>query len=155
VIHSEYGGYEDYQVTGEELRPLIWDIRMRGGYFVYETWGNDIQSSGALYAKLNNLFFQNRTRFWLLEYHPELFKGKPGLADPEQEYVIYHSGGGIVTVDLKDAAKPLRVEWYDPKTGHILPAGKTKVGGHQSFEVPFRGDAVLHIGGLQETKTKN
>jgi hypothetical protein len=63
--------------------------------------------------------------------------------------VIYRPGGGIIPVNLQDATKPLNVEWYDPKTGNSLPAGKTQVGGYQRFGAPFGGDAVLHIGGFQ------
>jgi hypothetical protein len=145
VINAEYGGHEDEQVTGEALRPLIWDVRMRGGYFVYESWGNDLQSTGAQYAKLNNLFFRDRTRFWLLEYHPELFGGTPGLADPGQEYVVYLPSGGSVTVDLSAVSETLDVEWYNPRTSEFTPAGTTTGGSNQSFTPPFSGDAVLHI----------
>jgi hypothetical protein len=146
VVNAEYGGYEDYQVDGEGLRPLIWDIRMRGGYFVYETWGTDLQSSGAQYAKLNNLFFRDRTRFWLLEYHPELFGGTPGLANSGQEYVVYLPSGGSITVNLSAVSEMLNVEWYNPRTGEFTPAGTTTGGSNQNFTAPFSGDAVLHIG---------
>ena len=151
VINSEYLGYEDFQVTGEQMRPMIWDVRMRGGYFVYESWGNDINSPGATYSKWCNLFFENRTRYWRLEYHPELFSARPGLADPGWEYIIYLSAGGGITVNLSQASGTLDVEWYNPRTGVVTPAGTTTGGGSQSFTAPDTSDWTLHIKSPDDT----
>jgi hypothetical protein len=148
VINAEYGGYEDFQVNGEQLRPLIWDVRMRAGYFVYESWGNDPQSAGAKYAGLVNRFFRDRTHFWLLEYHPESFDGRAGLANPGQEYVIYLPAGGTISVDLMGVAGSLPMEWYNPRTGAY--SGQTTVvgGKNLAFTAPDTTDWVLHIGGV-------
>lgn len=118
---------------------------MRGGYFVYESWGTETRSAGARYASLANLFFQHRTRFWLLEYHPELFGGTPGLANPEQEYVLYVAAGATVTVNLKRARAFLQVEWYNPRTGAYVKNPSVTTQGPRSFSPPDTKDWVLHI----------
>jgi hypothetical protein len=145
VVNSEYGGYEDIQVDGEGLRPLIWDVRMHGGYFVYESWGSDLQSSGATYSMLNTKFFKDNTQYWLLEYHPEFYNAEPGLANPGKEYVIYLPKGGSVTVDLSDASGSVKAEWYNPRTGVYTGQRTAEGGGNRTFGAPFSGDAVLLI----------
>ena len=150
VVNAEYEGYEDaparHASDADTIRSMMWDIRMREGYFVYESWGNSVQSAGARYSSLANSFFRNRTRFWRLEFNPGLFKEQPGLADPGSEYVIYLPEGGNVSVDLTGTTDTLAVEWYNPRTGEITPSEPAAGGGNQTFNPPFDGDAVLHIG---------
>lgn len=50
-----------------------------------------------------------------------------------------------VTVDLGQASNALTVEWFNPRTGEVTPAGATTGGGPQSFTSPFGGDAVLYL----------
>jgi hypothetical protein len=149
VLNAEYHGYESapppHGADPDTIRTMIWDIRMRGGYFAYETWGRDPQSPGALYSQLNNQFFMDHTRFWLLEYHPELFGGMPGLADPGQEYVVYLPTGGDVTVDLSAAHGTFSVEWYNPRTGVFTASGSTTGGAAHAFTAPDTKDWVLHL----------
>ncbi len=145
VVNAEYGGYEEYQVSGEELRPMLWDVRMRGGYPVYETWGNDLESAGARYAKHLNLFFRDRTSFWRLEYAPDIFDGSPGLVDPGAEYVSYLPAGGTISVDLAGASSSLLLAWYDPRTGESTEPTLVSGGGRLTFTAPDHRDWVLHI----------
>jgi hypothetical protein len=153
VFNPEYGGYEDapppHGADPDTIRTMIWDIRMRGGYFAYETWGSDLESPGALYSQLNNEFFRDHARFWLLEHHPELFDGIPGLANPGQEYVVYLEDGGEVTVDLSTGRGTsvllYDVEWYNPRTGEISSEGITFGGTTVSFDAPDTNDWVLHL----------
>ena len=145
VVNAEYGGYEGVDVTAEALRPLIWDVRMRGGYFVYETWLGDVALPGAEYSRINNVFFRDRTRFWLLEYHPEFFQGEPGLADPGREYVTYLPAGGEVVVDLSGASCIFKTEWYNPRTGAVLAGDATAGGTLLGFTAPTTDDWVLHV----------
>jgi hypothetical protein len=147
VVNAEYGGYEDQDVSGDQLRALVWGVRMHGGYFVYESWGDDPESSGANYAGIANRFFRDRTRFELLEYHPELMGGTPALANPGQEYVVYLQSGGSVTADLSAASGTLPVEWYNPRTGTAAAAPTTSGGASRAFSAPDSNDWVLHIGG--------
>jgi len=145
VLNAEYFGYEDDQVNGEQLRPLIWDVRMRGGYFVYESWGSQLKSSGALYAQNANNFFRTGTRFWELEYHPELFNNQPGLANPGHEYVSYTGSGGTTTVNLSNQSGSFSVSWYNPRTGATSAAGSVTAGKTRSFNAPDSKDWVLHL----------
>jgi hypothetical protein len=149
VLNAEYGGYEDAGPPGgtdpDTIRRMIWDIRMRGGYFVYETWGTDLQSPGALYSQLNNKFFQNRTRFWLLEHHPELFDTESGLADPGREYVVYLPDGNDITVDLSQGSGTFTVEWFNPRTGETMTMSPVAGGTPVTYTAPDNKDWVLHI----------
>lgn len=147
VVNAEYGGYEQFQVTGDQLRPMVWDVRMHGGSFVYESWGNDPNSSGAKYASLCNTFFEKNTKYWLLEYHPELYSGTPGLADPGSQYVVYLKTGGSIRVDLSGFTGSLNVSWYNPRTGVTTQAGTTSAGGWRTFNAPDANDWVLYLSG--------
>ncbi|MGB7934168.1 MAG: DUF4038 domain-containing protein [Gammaproteobacteria bacterium] len=157
VINTEYCGYEYVinswgscfgtpLIDGNILRPMIWDIRGRGGYFVYETWwGSNLTSTGALAAAYANQFFENRTKYWLLESHPELFGGKQGLADPLHEYVVYLKTGGSVSVNLTGASGTFDVEWYNPRTGAVTKKGSVTGGAPRSFTAPDTNDWTLHL----------
>jgi hypothetical protein len=151
VINAEYGGYEGdnvpepWRADADTIRSMIWDVRMRGGYFVYETWEGDAHSPGAQYASLNTRFFRDHTRFWSLEYHPELFDGQPGLANPGSEYVIYQKSGDNVIVDLSDTHETLNVEWYNPRSGERITAAATSGGAPRTFTPVDSNDWVLHI----------
>jgi len=152
IVNSEYGGYEGFQVTGDQLRPMTWNIRMRGGYFVYESWlstadmPDPIHSPGAQYVKYNNDFFEKNTQYWLLEPNSSLFGGKQGLANPGNEYITYLQTGGTVTVDLSAASGTLDVSWYNPRTGVFTGQTTTTGGSSQQFTAPPDGnDWVLYI----------
>ncbi len=147
VLNAEYGGYEQFQVSGAQLRPMVWNVRMHGGYFVYESWGNNPKSSGANYASLCNSFFEKNTKFWLLEYHPELFSGTPGLADPGSQYVTYLKNGGSIRVDLSGFTASFNVSWYNPRTGIMTQAGTISAGGWRTFNSPNSNDWVLYLSG--------
>jgi hypothetical protein len=152
VINAEYGGYDGDNVPGgsgadpDAIRSMIWEIRMRGGYFVYELWGKGgLHSRGARYVSINNRFFRDRTRFRLLEYHPELFAGQPGLANPGQEYITYQRGGGNIAVDLSTTTQMLSVEWLNPRTGKIIEISPVSGGMVRTFTALDTSDWVLHI----------
>jgi hypothetical protein len=93
------------------------------------------------------------------------------LADPGFEYLVYLPFGSHwmerwvellphwieswidsmslfsrrVTIDLSGSSETLNVEWFNPRTGDITPAGKTTGGVRRSFRAPFGGDAVLYL----------
>ena len=151
VINAEYGGYDGDNVPGawgadpDTIRSMIWDIRLRGGYFVYELWQGSLHSRGAQYVSINPRFFRDRTRFWLLEHHPELFSGQAGLANPGQEYITYQRGGGNITVDLSATTQMLSVEWLNPRTGKTIGVHPVSGGMVRSFTALDTSDWVLHI----------
>ena len=64
------------------------------------------------------------------------------------EYLVYDaSGGGSFTVDLTamPSSRTLNVEWLNPNTGSISPAGAVGAGATRTFTAPFGGDAVLYL----------
>lgn len=145
IINAEYGGYEGFNADAGTLMKLMWEIRMRGGYFVYEGWLDDIDSQGARYAGLCNHFFQTRTRYWALEFHPEIFKRNPGLADPGREYVTYLSGAQPAGVDLPNGQGEFAVEFFNPMTAELVQGKAVRGGSKISFTSPDERDWILHI----------
>lgn len=75
----------------------------------------------------------------------DLASTKYCLADPGREYLVYLPNGGEVTLDLADAAGPLAVEWFNPRTGEKRSGEKTAGNAQRSFRSPFAGDAVLYV----------
>jgi hypothetical protein len=56
-----------------------------------------------------------------------------------------------VTVDLSQASGKFAIEWFSPRTGQTIPAGRITGGTVESFKAPFPGDAVLYIAGRQSS----
>jgi hypothetical protein len=68
------------------------------------------------------------------------------LADPGAEYLVLVTGGGMVTVDLRDAKAPLAAEWFVVRSGQTLPLDEPVPGGDYAvLPAPGRGDVVLHL----------
>jgi hypothetical protein len=63
------------------------------------------------------------------------------------EYLVYEPGGSSFTVNLSamPSSRTLSVEWLDPGTGTIHPAGTVAAGATVTFTAPFSGDAVLYL----------
>ncbi len=68
------------------------------------------------------------------------------LAEKGKEYLVYLPEGNEVTVNLTDASRDLKVEWFNPNTGETLKQGKI-MGGHVPImKSPFGADdAVLYL----------
>jgi Family of unknown function (DUF6298)/Putative collagen-binding domain of a collagenase len=80
------------------------------------------------------------------------------LADPGREYLVYvpagprrwfsfarEPAGEAVRVDLTAAAQPLGIEWFNPRSGERIAAGRARAGGWVQFSAPWSGDAVLYL----------
>ena len=104
-----------------------------------------MRSRAAQYVSINTRFFRDRTRFWLLEYHPELFAGQPGLANPGEEYIIYKRDGLDIAVDLSATTQMLSVEWLNPRTGNTIGVRPVSGGMVRTFTTLDTSDWVLHI----------
>ena len=65
------------------------------------------------------------------------------LADPGRQYVVYLPDGGQVEVDLSAAAKPLAVEWLDPRAGTSRAGEPVAGAGKRTLQSPLNGPAVL------------
>ena len=103
------------------------------------------KSLGAYYVSLINNFFVSNTQYNKLEYHPELFSGKPGISNPGIEYVTYLIKGGSIAVDLSGSSGTLTAQWYNPRTGTFTSAGSPKGGSVITFSAPDTNDWVLHL----------
>jgi hypothetical protein len=74
------------------------------------------------------------------------------LANPGSEYLVYQPGSGPFTVKL--GAGTYRYEWFNPETGTVAGSDTvTAVGGSQSFNPPFSGDAVLHLRAVRKDRS--
>ena len=153
VVNVEYLGYEGEQVNADQLRPMLWGVRMRGAYVGYECRCDSIQAPGATFARYMNDFFRTKTRFWELESRPALFANKPGLADPGKEYIIYLPSGGSQNVNLTSAGGIFEVEWFNPRTGETTPGGEAQGGASRTFTAPDSKDWVLHLTQTQAGST--
>ena len=69
------------------------------------------------------------------------------LARPGNEYLVYLSGGGEVTVDLTPAKEAFTVEWIHPVEGTVTRCEDSAGGEKRTFRAPAEGDAVLHLRG--------
>ena len=63
------------------------------------------------------------------------------------QYLVYASNGGTFTVRLTamPGSRSLNVEWLNPSTGVISPAGAVAGGATRTFTSPFGGHAVLYL----------
>jgi hypothetical protein len=130
-------------------RKIAWQSFLRGGHW------NDFVCFGELfpdsvkidyYGKLLDFLKTGNVPFWEMAPANNLVTSGFALAKTGSHYLIYLPAGGSTTVDLSVASGTLDVEWYNPRTGEVTPAGTTTGGSNQNFTAPFSGDAVLHIG---------
>lgn len=75
---------------------------------------------------------------------PELASTRYALASPGFEYLVYQPAGGRFAVDLRGAAGPYAVKWFDPERDRAI-RGASAAGGEVSFTPPFAGQAVLYL----------
>lgn len=154
VVNGEYA-YADWH-DNEDVRRGAWDIFTAGGFFTagfYHTFapdkgGWDLEANqreqDALMYCLNVM---EQTQWWLMQPHDELTSNGYCIANQGQEYVIYSRNGGSATINLQDVTGDIDVRWLDPITGEF--AGQTTIAGGKSltFNPPFTGEWVLHLGG--------
>ncbi len=67
------------------------------------------------------------------------------LAAPGKEYLVFQHNKGEFTVDLKDAAGVLSVEWLNVNTDRAIEAKAVEGGAVRTFTTPFPGPAALHL----------
>jgi hypothetical protein len=73
-------------------------------------------------------------------------------AAPEgAEFLVYSPDGGTFSVDLSGVARPLTVEWFNPRLGQAIPGTAVVPGGTvpTRFTPPFPGDALLYLSDAQ------
>lgn len=64
---------------------------------------------------------------------------------PGARYLVYSPHRGSVTVDLTVTPGAFAVEWFSPKTGHVVSGGRVAGGARRTLRSPFLRDAVLYL----------
>jgi len=82
---------------------------------------------------------------------PDLASTKFCLANPGKEYIIYNPSADNASFTAALKAGKYKYEWFNPSDGTIVSTGAIEAkDGSQSFEAPFKGDAVLFLAGNRE-----
>ena len=87
-------------------------------------------------------------RMNLIKMTPENELASSGycLAEKGKEYLVYLPEGDEVTLNLTDASRNLKVEWFNPNTGETMEQGKIMGGQVPVMRSPFGDDdAVLYL----------
>lgn len=140
---------------------LMWGAALGGAGIVFQnntSWGFDQRSALAakgedrdkvldLEGHLARFFNASEIDFAAMEPNGKLSSSGLCLANPGVEYVVYaQKSKANFTVDLSPTrGKPLRMRWYNPRTGEWKAAADSSGNGEVSFTPPFDGDAVLHL----------
>ena len=87
--------------------------------------------------------------------HDNLSSSGYCLAQPGVTYLTYLPSGGTVSVDLRAANRPMKVEWFSPSTGEIVVGGSIEGGAIKEFTSPFTWvrrniDRVLRTLGVEK-----
>lgn len=78
--------------------------------------------------------------------HGELSSTAWCLTAPGKEYIAYLPSGGQDTLDLRDAAGVLSVEWFSPNDNETQVGSSADGGATRTLETPFgAADAVLYL----------
>jgi hypothetical protein len=134
------GGYPAAGFHGTIGHSDVWNRMDRaGGYaFTLKDEGAGAQL-GALHA-----FFAGLP-FWRMGPFDGVSEPAVALAEAGQVYVVYLPSGGQVSVDLGSANGPLKVEWFDPRTGQAGTPFEAAGGNTRQFQAPDTNDWVLHL----------
>jgi len=166
VFNVEYG-YEEgpngpsdktysHAESAEEDAQRAWSLCMAGGYvayyYTYTAW--DVirptdTPPGYAYMKNLHSFFQNSS-YWLLQPADNLVTaGGFCLADPGQEYLVFHPKATTFNLTIAGASRGLTAEWLQAFTGARRSAG-TLNNGTVTLTPPAdfgSGPVALHVTG--------
>jgi hypothetical protein len=132
--------------TAHDIRKAtLWGNLMAGGagveyYFGYQFPQNDLtcedwrsRDRSWDYARIALDFFrEHKIPFWEMR-NADALLGNPGhdnskycLAKPGELYLSFLRDGGLVELDLSEAAGDFTVQWFNPRTGGALQQGSVK-----------------------------
>ncbi|MEE9214368.1 MAG: putative collagen-binding domain-containing protein [Thermodesulfobacteriota bacterium] len=134
--------------TGKTMRQKNWACAMGGTYVM--VLGMDIKNSSTSDLKMCGYLheFMEQRKFYEMSPHNDLVSNSNVnfcLAKPGEEYIVYLSNGGGVTVDLSAASGQAKVQWFDPGTGKYSEISNVAAQQRTDFDSPFAEDAVLLI----------
>jgi hypothetical protein len=134
-------------------RRIAWQAFIKGGHWNDFVCGDKTFPDAAkldYYGKLLGFLESSNIHFWQMIPDNSILDNSiavsgSALGKRGSEYLVYLPLGGLVTLDLSDAAGPLDVQWYNPRTGEYSSQMPTSGGRGRTFTPPFEGDAVLHL----------
>lgn len=66
------------------------------------------------------------------------------LAQPGVAYLAYLPYGRSISVDLRAAKGPMKVEWFSPSTGETVDGGTIEGGARKELSSPFMRRFTVH-----------
>ena len=160
-VESDYecgpGGVTDktYPVaqTPDTTLRAMWEIAMAGGYtayyYTYTAWDVirplDVPPGYAGMKRFGD--FWRSTDWWLLQPSDNLVTNAWCLANPGWEYVVYQNGAKPFTLEITNATRPLKGQWFNPFTGETKFAD-CQGNGTAQFNPPAtwtNSPVVLHL----------
>ncbi|HLV80106.1 MAG TPA: DUF5060 domain-containing protein [Chthonomonadaceae bacterium] len=156
---------DENPVSADSARKRMWETRLRGGYWVATADANAPNSPVLQAAAACNRFFQ-QTHYWRLMPHTQANSGpasegqtppapqsQPGvngapillMEDTAWEYVVYFEAGGSINLDLLEATGPIKISWFDPRSGQFTRQQSRMGGAFLLFAPPDDRDWVLYV----------
>jgi hypothetical protein len=169
-VNEEYG-YEDHYpawapfkppaASAEANRRTAWEIAMAGCYqttgetakrgtgVAPDTGGGWVNGRGddtmvMLKGYAHMVHFFTSFEWWKMEPHDELVTNNAFcLSELGEQYVVYISHGGNVTVRLEPGQ--YKVKWFNPRNGQEMFVSTVKGMDKTTFDVPDKEDWILFI----------
>jgi len=136
-------------VTGSVFRQQIWAIAMGGGYARSASlgwWIGTHYTHAQHFDEAKRLYdFMTRFPWYTLAPSNDLVDAGFALGRRDDRYIVYLPNGGPVDVDLGGANGGFVAEWYDPRSGGIVPGPSVSGGAVRRFIPPDASDWVLHL----------
>jgi collagenase-like protein with putative collagen-binding domain len=152
--------YNGTNMSIATIRRSAWEQTMAGAGWVAQNdtsfgWdpNTDIASQSAnrdlAYDNIGHVatFFNDMgIKFWNMAPDPSLANTGICLADTGDEYLVYAATGGAFSVNLSAAlGEPVRVLWYNPRTGDLTTTAPITGSASASFTAPDSNDWVLRL----------
>lgn len=145
------------------LNPILMDVLQNRAPGYEQKWSvpNRPGLSASRKAMGQTLNYANRVNLAQMIPADSLVSTKYCLTNMENEYLVYlpfddthrinrlmiQTGlkNSRITINLSEVLKTFRIEWFNPMDGQFFDGGKIIGGQRVTLNVPFAGDAVLHL----------
>jgi hypothetical protein len=150
--------------------PASWDIRRASWKEIVKDilglarrpngWQRDEERWVSLRANLGYIqAYAKRINLEKMIPQPSFSSTKYCLANVSMsgtEYLIYKTETDkTISVDLSKIPGRMEVEWFDPKSGEVMPGSSIAAGAIRQFTPPFNGDAVLYLYSGRSNRVQN